>query len=114
MEADMAGKAATSTAGKAAGNVSRVTTTTRPMSQKATRITDSAVLMAAIKTGSGSSGELDILAGPSDGSAGLYRFSLAAKPLMNGGLRLEIEVPAQLARPARDLVEALRAGRYLS
>ena len=68
----------------------------------------------AIKTGSPDSGEVDIFAGPSDGSAGLYRFSLAAKPPLDGGLRLEIEVPAQLARPARDLVEALRAGRRCS
>jgi hypothetical protein len=76
----------------------RATTSSKPMAQKATRVADTA-------------SDLDVLVGPSDGRSGYRRVEVRSAP--GGGLAINVSVPAELARPVRQLVAALKAGRRL-
>jgi hypothetical protein len=61
--------------------------------QKATRVVDSATV--------------DVLVGRTDGEAGYRRVDVQVAPLVDGSLRIQAEVPSNLAGPVRQLIAAL-------
>ena len=77
----------------------RTATTSKPMAGKAVKVSDN-------------NAGLDVLVGETNGGlTGYRRVDTEMTGLVGGGLRIQAEVPADLAGPIRQLVTALRGKR---
>jgi hypothetical protein len=84
-------------AGMKATAVRTATTSSKPMAQKATKVSDT----------------VDVLVGPADGIAGYRRIDVEMRAVSGGGLAINLDIPAELAQPVRQLVAALKASRRI-